>query len=199
MSVIPSEVSDRSFPTLERVRECFDLDVASGILTWRRRPRDHFATQRAHSTWLHRYAGKQAGSISGYGYLRITIRNRPHLVHRIVYALHHGIELADLPDFLDHIDGCKTNNRPANLRPATKAQNTYNAKTPATNTSGFKGVYWHARHGRWYARIVVNGKFHHLGCHHTAEEASDAYEAAAAAFHGEFYRSEQPAQKAGAA
>lgn len=198
MSVISSEVLDK-LPSVAYLRECFDLDVETGVLTWRRRPRAHFIDNRGYNTWIARYAGKQAGVVNTNGYLRVGICDIRHSVSRVVFAMHHGIEMRDLPEIVDHINGCRTDNRPANLRPATSTQNAHNARTACTNRSGYRGVLRNKRSGRWNARIEVGGVIRHLGTFETAEAASAAYEAAAAALHGEFYKPEANALLAGAA
>lgn len=98
--------------------------------------------------------------------------------------------IAEAPDWLDtdHRDGDGLNNRRANLRNATKSQNMHNARLRADNTSGFKGVCWNKRSGKWEARIRLHGKQNHLGMHATPEAAYEAYCQAANRLHGEFAR-----------
>lgn len=91
---------------------------------------------------------------------------------------------------VDHIDGNKSNNRIDNLRPASVSQNAWNSKKRVNNTSGYKGVSFNApgRERPWMASIGVNGKRKTIGRYETAEEAHQAYCAAAQALHGEFAR-----------
>lgn len=49
----------------------------------------------------------------------------------------------------------------------------------ANNTSGFRGVSFHKRTGKWQAYISVNRKQFHIGLYDTPEEAHEAYIAAA--------------------
>ncbi len=86
---------------------------------------------------------------------------------------------------IDHIDNDATNNRWCNLRPATREQNTQNARRRSDNTSGYKGVCLHE--GRFAARVQANGKRKFLGYFYTPEEAYAAVCKAAQASHGEFY------------
>jgi len=199
LSVIPSEHSASTLPTLAYLHECLSLDSDTGVLTWLHRPREHFATLRGCSTWLTRYAGRRAGAIGPGGYLKVCVNDVRYAAHRVVFAMHHGIEMAHLPQTLDHINGVVTDNRPANLRPATKAQNAHNSRAPSTNKSGFKGVSWNARWSRWIAQITICGEHHHLGAFDTAEEASAAYQQVAAQRHGDFYKPDANAILAGAA
>lgn len=65
---------------------------------------------------------------------------------------------------VDHIGGSTTvhDNRKSNLRTygnnksEFQSRNTWNAKLKSNNTSGTTGVHWD--HGKWCARITVNGK-----------------------------------------
>ena len=87
-------------------------------------------------------------------------------------------------ELADHENHDTLDNRRANLRKATKRQNTFNQRKARDNTSGFKGVTW--RKGLAVARIRGNGKLLHIGSFLTAEEAARAYDEAAIRYHGEF-------------
>lgn len=87
---------------------------------------------------------------------------------------------------IDHINGDGLDNRRANLRQATHAENMRNRRIGSNNTSGFKGVSLHKASGRWVAQICADNVRHHLGYHDTPTEAAIAYDAAARELHGEF-------------
>lgn len=89
---------------------------------------------------------------------------------------------------LDHIDGNRANNKLSNLREATQSQNCANAKLRSNNTSGFKGVYYHPKTGKWKSQIKKDGVSRHLGLFPTPEEAHKAYVKAAKELFGEFAR-----------
>lgn len=88
----------------------------------------------------------------------------------------------------DHINGHTLDNRSANLREATKAQNSLNTRLNRGNTSGYRGVYRATKCNRWYASIAIDGKRRHLGSHKTPQAAYEAYCATAAQFHAEYRR-----------
>ena len=89
---------------------------------------------------------------------------------------------------VDHRDGDGLNNRRANLRHATAAQNQRNQRIRPNNTSGLKGASYHKATGKWSAQIRANGKPVYLGLFETPEAAHAAYAKASAELHGEFGR-----------
>ncbi len=87
----------------------------------------------------------------------------------------------------DHIATERTlDNRRANLRKATRAQQCWNRRLSASNTSGYKGVHQIKGKMLWRARISVHGVRKVIGDFHSAELAGAAYRAAAIELHGEF-------------
>jgi hypothetical protein len=87
----------------------------------------------------------------------------------------------------DHVNGNGLDNRRANLRPCTTAQNAQNQhKRASPTTSRFKGVF--RNHNRWGSRIAANGKRYWLGAYGSELEAARAYNEAAARLHGAFAR-----------
>lgn len=90
--------------------------------------------------------------------------------------------------FVDHVNCDRTDNRWSNLRDASPSQNARNIGKRRDNKSGFKGVSFHNRAGRYRAEIRVKGRTRHLGLFNTPQEASKAYEAAAKSLAGEFAR-----------
>lgn len=103
-------------------------------------------------------------------------------MHRVLIGAPDGMEV-------DHIDGDGLNNRKANLRLATHAENCMNRRVPVTNSSGLKGVSWHKGQRQWVAKIKVSGITVHIGSFNCPEQAHRAYCEAAARIHGKFARS----------
>ncbi len=124
------------------------------------------------------------------GTIRTVCAHRKELVDgkRVTVYLHRVI--AGTPDDLvtDHIDGDGLNNRRANLRAATTAQNGHNERRAINNTSGVKGVHWHKRDRRWCAKIRLRRKSIYLGEFAHLLDAAEAYAKASAELHGEFGR-----------
>lgn len=89
---------------------------------------------------------------------------------------------------VDHINGDSLDNRRANLRLATRAQNKINAGPPANNRSGFKGVSQRRPYLRWRAEIRYERRLIFLGYFASPEAAARAYDAKARELHGPFAR-----------
>jgi hypothetical protein len=178
-------------PSPAELRKLLQYEAATGRLFWRHRPVNMFAdggysAERACAAWNGRFAGKEAFmSTNDMGYKVGQIYQCKHRAHRVIWALVTGEwPVAEI----DHINGNRSDNRIVNIREATKAQNNRNQGIRKTNTSGYKGVSWHKKTGRWRAVIWMNRKRTSLGLHDTPEKAHAAYCAAAARMHGEFAR-----------
>lgn len=87
---------------------------------------------------------------------------------------------------VDHIDGDGLNCTRLNLRQATKSQNAANVGLKKNNTSGYKGVTWNKRLGKWTAQLMVNRINYNLGTFIEVTEAAAAYNLAAMRHFGEF-------------
>lgn len=83
---------------------------------------------------------------------------------------------------VDHINRDRLDNRRANLRYATRSQNTANATRP--NSSGYRGIRQDC--STWCARASVNGKRIELRGFKTPQEAAKAYNELAKELQGEF-------------
>lgn len=89
----------------------------------------------------------------------------------------HRLILCPLPDeIVDHQDRDGLNNCRSNLRFCTDSQNQANAKLARVNTSGFRGVSWHAKRGHWISTAKVNGKNHYLVAFTETAPAAKAYD-----------------------
>lgn len=116
--------------------------------------------------------------VSSHGYARLT--DTDEYLHRVIL----GVRSRRVR--VDHINRNKLDNRRANLRKATHAQNICNSRFRSNNTSGYRGVYFCKQTKRWRAQIRANGRTRQLGRFPTAEAAARAYDAAARKLHGKF-------------
>lgn len=110
-------------------------------------------------------------------------------MHRVIVGVGPGAKV-------DHWNGNTLDNRRANLRVATTAQNAINSKLSKANTSGFKGVSFHRKTGRWIARLHGVAKYRsgYIGLFPTREDAARAYDRAALEAHGPFARVNFPSE-----
>lgn len=178
----------RILPTPEQLRELLRYEPDTGKLFWRQRPREMFNSDRSAATWNKRFAGQQAFATKHRrGYLCGVVSYEKVLAHRAAWALHHGEWPAEQ---IDHVNGIKTDNRIANLRAATHAENLHNMRAHTGNPSKLKGVTFDKARGRWMARIMTDRKELNLGRFDTPEEAHAAYCAAAQKHHGEFAKTQ---------
>ena len=162
----------KSALTAERLREVLRYEPETGL--W---------------LWVVSRGGTKIGAVAGTphdGYVRIKIDGCLYLAHRLAWFWMTG----EWPEFeVDHEDLDRANNRWKNLRHATDSQNRANTKAFSNNKSGFKGVSWHARIGKWMVSISVNRKKTHLGYFDCPAAGSFAYQIEADKAFGEFARS----------
>lgn len=155
-----------------KFEDYFSYDKETGTLTWK-------ITVNSRSL-----KGEEAGSFDKLGYRRVGLFGKSYKVHRIAWYLHYGV----LPsDWLDHINGIKSDNRISNLREASRKQNSYNRKRSKSNSSGIKGVVWHKRDKKWMAAIESENKNIFVGYFKCKEKAREAVEAKRIELHGEFH------------
>jgi len=90
--------------------------------------------------------------------------------------------------FVDHKNCNSLDNRRANLRFATRAENMQNRRKKKNTTSRFVGVHLYKPSNRWVCRITYQGKRIVLGRFDSEIAAAKAYDEAAKKYFGEFAR-----------
>lgn len=108
------------------------------------------------------------------------VKGKTVYMHRLIMAAPQGLEV-------DHINNDGLDNRRANLRLCTSAENKANMRIRVDNKSGYKGINFDKQTGKWRARIRFNNKEYSLGRHITKDAAVKAREEAQT-LHGEFAR-----------
>jgi len=169
------EIAVRKRPrvTRARLRELLHYDPETGEFRWLERV----------TKWIE--PGDLAGSVDDQGYRRITIKGRHYRAHHLAWFYMKGKWCSQV---IDHRDGDPSNNRWANLRSATRLQNSVNKRLYRNNACGLKGV---CRAGSaWCAAIYKKRRRVHLGYFPTPQEAHAAYAKAARKLFGEFARTE---------
>lgn len=141
--------------TQSRLKELIHYDPDSGVCRW-----------------IVNKARAKAGSLAGglaRGYLRVHVDGRDYFVHRLAWLYVHGHMP---PEFIDHVNHDKGDNRINNLRLASKAENAQNLSTLTGMTGVTKAI---GCRGRWVARIRIDGRKVHLGMFSTPGEAHQKY------------------------
>jgi hypothetical protein len=161
--------------TAERLREVVSYNAESGVFT----RLDRFARPEGCGSIARRHRGHVPA------YRLIGIDGEQYAAHRLAWLHFYG----EWPKAeIDHINGDGLDNKIANLRLATPAQNRTNALAQKSSKTGFRGVHYHPGARRYRAQICKNNKVLHLGYYDTPEEAHAAYLKAAHEIHGEFVR-----------
>ena len=129
-----------------RVKELFDYDGETGVLTWRM-SRSGIKTSKIAGSDLE-------------GYRRTEVDGTNYLNHRLIWLWVFGY----MPENnLDHINRCRSDNRIKNLREVSNSCNLRNTGNRKDNTSGVKGVCWETREKKWRAQVRVNQQTVFLG------------------------------------
>ncbi len=164
-------------PSQEVLRQLLRYEPETGKLFWRERDVSWFEdgdwnpARRKAAIWNGKNSGREAlAGINTSGYASGRILSRTVLSHRVVWKL----ATAEDPEFIDHVNGRRADNRIENLRSVSKRENSLNQRPPKHSTSGVLGVSWHRRTGKWAAKIGVNGQTLHLGYFSTIEDAAAA-------------------------
>ena len=144
------------------------LDSDTGIFYW--------LPWTENFPWSQKFKGRVVGSNDkdGYRVMAINHAGKTHAVklHRLAWAFHYD----KIPDGeIDHVNHCRSDNRPENLRLVTREANTKNISWNTRNTSGFIGVSKSNRAGYgWRARLRHNKKEVVIGHYHSPEDANAA-------------------------
>ena len=145
----------KPLPPTELLRQLFKYDPESGYLFHKAGPR----------------LGKLAFNyVSDQGYRYGLIDGRKYLTHRIIWKIVTG---QDPNNQIDHIDGCRSNNKISNLRDVSNQENGRNRHLQKTNKSGASGVSFEFSRQRWRARIW-DGKPIHIGYYQSKADAISA-------------------------
>ena len=153
--------------TADRLRELLSYDAETGVFH-RAKPRKEINV------------GDVAGCVDSRGYVYARVDGVMYLAHRLAWLYVHGVWPADQ---IDHINGIRADNRIANLREATSAQNHQNQTHGQGNASGRIGVTWCEPCKKWRALIRVDGVQVHLGVFANIADAIAARAKAKAEYH----------------
>jgi hypothetical protein len=133
---------------------------------------------------VYEWASKFKWSDNGNGY---AVRNEWFAPKRFrKQYLHRLIAGANPEQWVDHINGNKSDNRKENLRVCTSFENSMNRKGNKRLFSKYKGVSFNRKTLKWTAKISIDRKSISLGTFVNETDAAKAYNEAAFKYAGEF-------------
>ncbi|KMV67769.1 hypothetical protein AI28_08025 [bacteria symbiont BFo1 of Frankliniella occidentalis] len=156
-------------PPQKLLLETFRYDADTGLVWWRQ-PKGS------------RKLDKSCGTVGGSGYLMVRVDGRLYTLHRIIWKMITGNE----PMHLDHINGCRIDNRITNIREVTRSQNNQSIGLTRANKSGYVGVRYSTKDRSWTSYIKSGSKRIHIGNFKEKKLAVESYNKKAIELHGEF-------------
>ena len=136
--------------------------------------------------WCASYNPKRSVYVAVRKFQAKNGKRKTLLMSRIIL----GLKVGDKRQ-ADHINHDTLDNRRANLRICTHAENQHNQRAHRFHNgkpclSQYHGVSWHKAAKKWHARIRNNGKRIYLGCFTSEIAAAQRYNKAATELFGEF-------------
>lgn len=162
MNILPAILTQAT------IKELLHYDSSTGLFTWRKTKNNRLKP------------GDVAGSVRPNGYVNLGVAGKLYLAHRLAWLYMHGKWPSCV---IDHINRDKSDNRIANLRDVTSSVNEQNKLICSRNSSGYRGVCFDPRRGKWEAKIWHHGRKQWIGYFDDAMEAATAYAKAAATYH----------------
>ena len=148
-------VAPKGLPALAILLDKFTYDPETGLLK-----------HNKHYGPLIR-KGSIAGSLRKDGYSQVKVCSKNYLVHRVCYYMHTG----EMPEYVDHINRIRGDNRIVNLRSGTHHDNMLNKSEYSNNNTGERNISFHQRDGVYEVKFKVNGKQIYVGRSKSLAEA----------------------------
>ena len=156
-----------TLPPLEILNQLFRCESEIGLLFWKQ-------NNILHPTPMKKFNDKEAGSKCSNGYKKVKFLGKYYLVHRIVWKITYGKD----PQYIDHINGIRDDNRISNLRSVGYSENNKNKKIGKNNKSGITGVSFDKQANKWKVSMGANKKKLHIGYFSNLSDAIIARKAA---------------------
>lgn len=156
--------------TSKEASELFEYDPVDGVLYWKPLPERYPNGRIRAKAYRRRIA---AGSFNHKrNFINVQYNGINYKAHRIIWLLVYG----HYPEaHIDHVNGNGSDNRLENIRIATNAENNQNLTVRKDNTSGFQGVWFNKKRGKFSAELCVGKKRIRKYGFLTAEQAYDEY------------------------
>lgn len=140
-----------------------DLELATPAERWAAKVADR---TDADACWI------WCGARTNGGYGKFSFEGSMVLAHR--FAFEHFV--GPIPESTEVDHRCRNRScvNPRHLRLATAKQNREHQGLSPRNTSGFRGVQWDRRRGRWTVRVKHHGINHYGGSFESAGDANGA-------------------------
>lgn len=149
----------------------------------------HYDKLTGSFTWIHKFktkpwlTGSPAGYTHSWGYRIIGINSVDYNASRIAWFMTYG----EQPNFIDHINGVRSDDRIINIRNVTALENSHN-HGKSFNGSGLPCGVSMSPAGTFRARLMCEKKQVRIGHFKTAHEAHNAYLEKRKELFGEFSR-----------
>lgn len=176
--------------TQSELRQLFNFDPMTGVLTWRVSPgRRVREGARAGCAVFQRKRADRAGNPIPCR-REVQIHGKLHSESRVIWCHAYGY-WPSKQEVIDHINNDPFDNRLANLRLASARENALNRKRRRTRRTLLpKWVY--QRGERYEASVRIDGKHRWLGAFATPDRAHKAACDFARLAHGEFFQPSDP-------
>lgn len=123
------------------------------------------------------------------GYACFDYKTETYTLHRFIMGLPRQYD-KETTLIVDHINGNILDNRKRNLRICRREKNPMNCKLYKNNKSGYKGIAFIKRLGKWQVNISDKGKTVYLGVYKNLEDAIKVRKEAEEKYYGEYVRKE---------
>ena len=117
---------------------------------------------------------KVVGTKNTQGYLVIRIENVLYFAHRLAWLYVYN----EMPDYIDHFNKNRSDNRLSNLCNGTQSDNMKNSSLRVDNKTGFTGICFDKKRQQYRVTIKDKDKYVFLGRFYLIEDAIECREQA---------------------
>lgn len=174
-------------PSALDLHKLLRLDSETGILYWKRREGNTHGINIFNAKFADKVAGCVATDKKGRSYIKVRVNDCLYQAHQIIFCMIYGQWPEDDKE-VDHRDGDGLNNKPSNLREASRTQNNFNRKISVNNVLGYKNITYEERTKSYRVELSANKKRIYRKRFKDLSEAISARDFVASQYHEDFYR-----------